>query len=320
MKKKIVFFSSIATTILATVTAISGILLTNRLMYIKPKDPTFVYERETKARRFDEVWYNECPKQELSISSPNGYTIKGIFLKPLETTNTIIICHGVTENKINSVKYARMFERLGFNMVVYDHRRHGDSGGKTTSYGYYEKFDLGAVVQEIRSIIGEDALLGIHGESMGAATTLLYAGTVNDGGNFYISDCAFSDFRELLYLIIKHTISFNFRAAVPISDLFMRLRDGYSLRSVTPKEVVQHIKKPVLFIHSIPDEFIPYEMAEDLFKLKPDPKMLLLFDKGGHAQSFNESPEQYELLVKEFLYQFVPNSGGFMDDGEEPAS
>lgn len=319
MKKKLMIVSSIATTVLATATAVSGIMLTNRLMYIKPKDPNFVYERETKARRFDEAWYNSCLKQELTISSPNNYPIKGIFLKPLKTTNTIIICHGVTENKVNSVKYVRMFERLGFNTVIFDHRRHGDSGGKTTSYGHYEKLDLEAVVQEVRAIIGEEALLGIHGESMGAATTLLYAGTVEDGADFYISDCAFSDFRELLHLIVKHSISIDFRAAVHLTDLFMRLRDGYSFSSVTPKEAVQHIQSPVLFIHSIPDELIPPEMTEELFNAKPNAKMLYLFEKGEHAQSFNENPTQYEQLVQDFLFQFVSNYRGPIEK-EEPAS
>ena len=61
------------------------------------------------------------------IDSPNGYPVKAIFLEPLKTNNFVVICHGVTENKINSVKYARLFERLGFNSVAYDHRRHGDS-------------------------------------------------------------------------------------------------------------------------------------------------------------------------------------------------
>ena len=53
------------------------------------------------------------------------------------------------------MKYARMFEHLGFNAVVYDHRRHGESEGKTTSYGHYEKLDLQKVVQAIREEIGE---------------------------------------------------------------------------------------------------------------------------------------------------------------------
>ena len=56
------------------------------------------------------------------------------------------------------MKYARLFERLGFNSVIYDHRRHGDSGGKTTSFGYYEKIDLQAIVHAVRERIGKRAL------------------------------------------------------------------------------------------------------------------------------------------------------------------
>ena len=136
MKKKFVLASGLATTAITTAV---GYLVTNKLMYIKKKDDAFIYEREQHAERFDEAWYEACPKDLLTIASPNGYSIKGIFLKPLQTSNTVIICHGVTENKINSMKYARMFEHLGFNAVVYDHRRHGESEGKTTSYGHYEK-------------------------------------------------------------------------------------------------------------------------------------------------------------------------------------
>ena len=58
-------------------------------------------------------------------------------------------------------------------------------------------------MKTVKAMIGEDAILGIHGESMGAATMLLYAGTVEDGADFYISDCAFSDFSMLLKQIAK---------------------------------------------------------------------------------------------------------------------
>lgn len=308
MKKKVMLLSGIATTLLATVTAVSGYVLSNKLMYIKKKDSDFILEREKKAQRFDEAWFNHVPKMELSISSPNGYDMKGYFFRPLPTNNTIIICHGVTENKINSTKYARMFERLGLNTVVYDHRRHGESGGKTTSYGYYEKIDLQAVVHYVRELIGEDAILGIHGESMGAATTLLYAGTVADEANFYISDCAFSDLRELLYLIVKNSISIDLRLAVHITDLFMRMRDGYWTKNILPIEAVKHIEKPVLFIHTTEDAFIPCSMTEELYEEKTGPKMLCLFEKGAHAQAFNENPVEYEKMVFEFLRRYVPST------------
>ena len=63
--------------------------------------------------------------------------------------------------------------------------------GKTTSYGYYEKHDLKSVVDWLKSRFGTNITLGIHGESMGAATLLQYAGLVEDGADFYIADCPF---------------------------------------------------------------------------------------------------------------------------------
>lgn len=303
--KKVILYSSIATTVLASATAISGVLLSNKLMYIKQKDADFIIERETKAKRFDQAWFDNCPKETLTIQSPNGYEVKGLFLKPLPTANTIIICHGVTENKINSVKYTRMFMQLGYNTVVYDHRRHGESGGKTTSYGHYEKFDLQAIVETVRKQIGPNAILGIHGESMGAATTLLYAGSVADEADFYIADSAFSDFRELLYLIVENSISIKLKPAVALADVALRMRDGYWIKNVLPLEAVKKIEKPVLFLHNVHDTFIPAWMTEALFEAKRDKKMLQLFENGDHAQGFNENAALYEQTVRQFLQTFV---------------
>lgn len=307
MKKKTLIASSIATILLAaTATTVSGILMTNRIMYIKQKDVGFVSQREKRARRYDEHWFDHCPRQELYLQSSNGYPIRGTFYQPLQTTNTVIICHGVTENKINSMKYIRMYEKLGFNTVVYDHRRHGESGGKTTSYGHYEKRDLRAVVEAVREIIGDHAVLGIHGESMGAATTLLYAGTVHDDADFYISDCSFSDFSLMIRKVIKDTISINLSLAVHLSNLMIKMRDGYSFKEVRPIDAVKKIEKPVLFIHSEPDEFIPCEMSKALYAAKTNGvSELVLFEKGAHAQSFNEAPELYAQTVESFINKNV---------------
>jgi fermentation-respiration switch protein FrsA (DUF1100 family) len=306
-RRNVLLFSSIFTTALSAATTVFGIVVSNKLMYIKKKDDRFIYDREIKAQRFDEEWYTNCRKVEMLIDSPNGYQVKGVFLQPLDTKNTVIISHGVTENKMNSIKYVRMYERLGFNTFVFDHRRHGESGGKTTSYGHYEKFDLEAVVKTVRSIIGDDAILGIHGESMGAATTLLYAGSIKDNANFYIADCAFSDFSKQVSHVIQKQIAFRTKLPVHLANIFLRLRDGYSIWTVSPKEAVAHIESPILFIHSLEDDFILPEMSKEMFEVKKGPKMLKLFDKGAHAQSFNVNPAEYEQTVNEFLNNYVWN-------------
>ncbi|MET1012879.1 MAG: alpha/beta hydrolase [Paenisporosarcina sp.] len=304
MKRRILWITSILWSILTASAAIFGFIFTNRLMYLKKKDDAFILDREITAKRFDEVWFNTVSKTEKWIDSPNGYPIKAIFLEPLETNNFVVICHGVTENKINSVKYARLFERLGFNSVVYDHRRHGDSGGKTTSFGHYEKMDLQAIVKAVHDYAGDEAIIGIHGESMGAATTILYAGTVEDHAHFYIADCAFSDFTDQLLYLMKKETPLRTRYAIKLADIFLRVRDGYSMRLVSPREAVKHIEKPVLFIHSLPDDFILPDMTKELYELKNGPKQLKLFENGAHAQSFNQNPEEYEKTVVDFLYTY----------------
>lgn len=304
MKRRVLYITGIISGITTALVTIFGIVLTNKMMFLKLKNPELIMKREILSKRFDEHWYETVCKHDMWIDSPNGYRLKAVFLKPLDTTRTVIICHGVTENKINSMKYARLFERLGFNSVVFDHRRHGDSGGKTTSFGYYEKIDLQAIVQAVRKRIGKRALLGIHGESMGAATAILYAGTYEDEANFLVADCPFSDFTEQVLHVLRRETPLRTSMVLRIGNLFLKMRDGYSSQLVSPREVVKNITIPVLFIHSMEDDFILPYMTEELYEAKIGAKMLKLFPKGAHAKSYNDNPVQYEKTVQEFLGRY----------------
>ncbi|MFZ0578781.1 MAG: alpha/beta hydrolase [Psychrobacillus psychrotolerans] len=303
MKKRVIIWTSIFTSVLTAMATFFGFFVTNRLMYMKKKENDFILNREITSKRLDEAWFNAVNKTEQWIESKNGYSLKAIFVEPLETNNYVVICHGVTENKINSLRFVRMFERLGFNSVVYDHRRHGDSGGKTTSFGFYEKIDLQSVVEAVRERAGQDAVLGIHGESMGAATTLLYAGSIIDDADFYISDCAFSDFEQQVYHIMTQSTPLRSSLAIRFANLFLKLRDGYTLNLVSPIDVIDKIEKPVLFIHSLQDDFILPKMTEELYEKKQGPKTLKMFDIGEHAKSFNENSKEYEQVVADFLQE-----------------
>ncbi|ANU10606.1 hypothetical protein BBH88_09940 [Planococcus antarcticus DSM 14505] len=303
MKKRLLWTSAIISSVLTASATTVGFIASNRLMYVKKKDEQLILERETTAKRYDEVWYVSVPKSEQWIESQNGYPIKAIFLEPHDTNRFVIICHGVTESKVNSFRFARMFERLGFNSVVYDHRRHGDSGGKTTSFGHFEKFDLKAVVEALKLHVGTDLFYGIHGESMGAATTLLYGG-MEDTAEFYISDCAYSNIYEQVLHVMKTTTPLRTTLALRLAALFMKMRDGYSITTVSPRETIKNIESPVLFIHSVHDDFVLPKMSEELYALKQGPKELKLFAEGAHAQSFNKNPDEYEETVAAFLMSY----------------
>ncbi|MFS0863457.1 alpha/beta hydrolase [Fredinandcohnia sp. 179-A 10B2 NHS] len=282
-----------------------GLFFTNIVMYIKKKTDDEIIERETREGRLNLDEVHSLDKEDITIPSKFGYDVKGWLVKGTEPHKFIIISHGVTQNKLNSIKYMKLFLNRGWNVVVYDHRRHGESGGKTTSYGHYEKFDLQSVVLWIKERYGEDSVIGIHGESMGAVTTLLYAGMVEDGANFYIVDCPFSDFEAQLRYRLKVEFKLPAPMVLPFANLFLKLRDGYSIKDVSPISVIQNIKNPVLFIHSAKDDYILPEMTKELYQLKEGPKQLLIAERGKHAYSFADNKEAYERVIDDFLQRYV---------------
>ncbi|KKI93074.1 hypothetical protein WQ54_06090 [Bacillus sp. SA1-12] len=280
---------------------IVGIFFTNKMMYIKKKTDKEIIERETMLELYNQEEFDALEKKHFSIPSRFGYLLKGSLIEPHGTNRYIILCHGVTVNRLNSVKYMNLFIQKGWNVLIYDHRRHGESGGKTTSYGHYEKFDLQSIVHWLKQEAGDSIVLGIHGESMGAVTTLLYAGMVEDGADFYIADCPFSELEAQLLYRLKAEFKIPSFLVMPIAKPFVQLRDRYSLKEVSPINSVVNINSPVLFIHSKDDDYIPSQMTQQLYDKKIGTKKLYIAEKGSHAMSYADNREDYSKVIDDFF-------------------
>ncbi|RAI82075.1 alpha/beta hydrolase [Macrococcoides caseolyticum subsp. hominis] len=288
--------------------SITGIIASNYLLNFKLRDVEVIRRREIKAKRLDEQAFKALNPIDVTIPSRNGYNLSGTVVKPYQHNYWMIFCHGVTENKITSIKYLNLFISLGFNGIIFDHRRHGQSEGNHSTYGYYEKIDLESVITFLKEQHGYDIKFGIHGESMGAATTLLYAGELANEAEFYISDCAFSNFSQLLTQIIEQKSRLGSGFLLYSMNRILRLRTHFTLNQVSPINVIHNVEQPILFIHSKPDTFIPYTHSVDLYNKKIGPKMRWYPEHGGHAASYNVNPLTYKKVVQNFLetYNLLP--------------
>ena len=149
-------------------------------------------------------WYEKALTNKYVLKSEYGYDLQMYFLKnKVETNNYIIIAHGHTYTHHGSLKYAKLMMRKGFNIVLYDQRYHGNSGGQFTSLGYYEKDDLYMIVTDTYERYGKDIFLGTYGESMGSATVVLESG-IDNRLKFVMSDCGFADFVQLNEEMLKN--------------------------------------------------------------------------------------------------------------------
>lgn len=271
-------------------------------LVIDPKtlDDIHVLNDYTQKGLIDLTSFQSLQKEEIWLESPYGYLMRGWFFPYHGATKTVILCHGITMNLYGSMKYFHIFYRRGFNVLVYDHRSHGKSGGKYTTLGYYEKYDLKAWVDWIRNRTGPHSIVGIHGESMGAAIALQYA-AMDHRIAFSIADCSFSDLYELLHFRLWEEYKLPPFPILHGANLITYLRTKAFFQDISPIRTIKEIAAPVLFIHGLEDRYIPPEMSIKMYQHKEGIKDIFLVENARHAKSFMESPEAYEKKIDLFL-------------------
>lgn len=283
-----------------------GSIVYNQVCEIKFNKSSSVSYNNFKAT-FDYERFNLLEKNDVSIESNFGYKLSGTYIRNfVPTGNTIIIVHGITGSRWESMKYADMYIDLGYNVLIYDSRYHGTSGGNNISLGYFEKYDLDNCVKWVKNQ-NPKGIIGVHGESMGAATALLQSNmNIKEKlVSFYIVDCPFSDLPELfsdkLTEEMKNHGKIVANAVVFYSSLYAWYKAGFSLYSISPKKALDGVETPIMFIHGSDDDFIPTYMSLELYIRKKGPKYLYIAPNAGHAESYLKNKVEYKDKVREFL-------------------
>ena len=289
------------TAFLLVVTLAVSYYLARKIIYpdVHPLEET--YRKEVENGYLDEADFNAWQREEVEIASIYGYTLKGFYFPHCGSQKTVIISHGITWSRFGSVKYASVFRKHGFNVLIYDLRNHGESGGKNTTFGYMEKYDLRAWVDWALDRLGALGRVGTMGESLGAAVSLQHA-AVDARVAFTIADCAFSDLAELL----KYRLRCDYRLpAFPLlhlANLWCGLLSWMTFDQVSPLREMPHIKTPVMFIHGNDDDYIPPQMSRAMYDAKTSGLRWLYIVPGAkHAKAWAADPAAYEQEVGRFL-------------------
>lgn len=262
------------------------------------------YQKEAKVLGYDYSSLEVAEKEAVNIESKYGYNLKGLFIKnPNESKNTIILVHGIGRDKEWSImKYGPLFFNFGFNIFAYDARDHGSSGGQYPTYGFYESDDLEKCIAYVKNK-KMDGVIGLHGESMGAAVSLIWAGKHdNNGVSFLIEDCGYSDLYDLYYERLSDYQFPKFVRPVILyyTSFFCKIFAGFSLSEVSPIKNIGKIKLPILFIHGNADNFVMPEMAKEMFENKNGIKELYFAPGAVHAKSINTDVNKYEAVIADF--------------------
>lgn len=265
------------------------------------------YTRYVENNLFDEALYNSASKEDITLKSFDGLNLTSTLIMNENPTNKfIVLVHGVSICYVGSLKYFDIFYRNGFNVLIVNQRRHGKSEGKYSTYGFYEKYDVNMWIEYLKSRFGNDIILGLHGESMGAGTVMETI-PLNDSIKFVIEDCGYSNFHELIGFQITHAYKNRLvrkilRPSLIFANFFIKTKAKFSMKKIVPIDIVASTSLPMMFIHGKEDYFVPWYMAVDLYKAKTKGyKELYLVEGAKHAEALEVNKILYEKKIMTFI-------------------
>lgn len=265
------------------------------------------YTRYVENNLFDEALYNSASKEDITLKSFDGLNLTSTLIMNENPTNKfIVLVHGVSICYVGSLKYFDIFYKNGFNVLIVNQRRHGKSEGKYSTYGFYEKYDVNMWIEYLKSRFGNDIILGLHGESMGAGTVMETI-PLNNSIKFVIEDCGYSNFHELVGFQITHAYKNRLvrkilRPSLIFANFFMKTKAKFSMKKIVPIDIVSSTSLPMMFIHGKEDYFVPWYMAVDLYKAKTKGyKELYLVEGAKHAEALEVNKILYEKKIMTFI-------------------
>ncbi len=280
---------------------LTGFHFARIVIYPKVTPSEEVLRKEIESGRLVEAEYTPWAREEVRIRSPFGYDLFAIYHPLGGAQRTVVLTHGITWGLAGMIPYAALFRKRGFNVLLYDIRHHGRSGGGNTSYGYYEKQDLKTVVDWVFSRLEPGGIVGTLGLSLGAATTLQHV-VIDPRITFAVSDCSFSNLTELMKTRMRADYHLPPFPLLNLTNIFVKLVAGWAFEQASPIRTIGQVETPIFFIHGQQDDYIPPQMSVDLYKAKTRGlRKLYLAPNAGHALSLATNPIEYDQQLEEFL-------------------
>jgi len=236
--------------------------------------------------------------QSVEFPSASGATIHGWLVAGQPGKGAVILMHGIHANRLSLVDRAEFLSRAGFSILLFDFQGHGESLGKTITFGFLESRDATAAVNFVREKFpGEKiAVLGI---SMGAAAALLAQPPLPVEA-MVLEEC-YPTIYHATEDRMKERFGFLGRLATPLLLCQLKPRLGISLDDLKPIESARNVSAPKFFIAGSADKLTTEQEAKDLFAAAAGPKQFWLLDGAAHEDLRAFAGGEYDRRVLAFL-------------------
>src|SRR5216683_7616557 len=103
--------------------------------------------------------FTGATRDDFDVRAPDGALLRGWKVRPKNPNgNWVLLFHGVADNRVGIIGQSEFLLRAGYSVVMMDARAHGASVGPIATYGWLERNDTRAIIDElVRSEVGRYA-------------------------------------------------------------------------------------------------------------------------------------------------------------------
>ena len=222
----------------------------------------------------DKVQFNY---KEILIEVDQDIKLKSWLIeKDLKKYKTLVFFHGNAGNLFNRVHKLNELHKLDINILIISWRGFSGNSGNPTEKNLYQ--DAQKSIEWLNSKGIESKKIILYGESLGTGVAVELAQK-----NIFNSIILESPFTSMVKTA---------KIYYPYLPVNLLLKDKYD--SINK---IHKITKPILIMHGMKDDLVPYIMSVELFNKANEPKYSFFPKNDNHMMDFND-----ELLNKIRLF------------------
>ncbi|WP_338985262.1 alpha/beta hydrolase [Spiroplasma endosymbiont of Diplazon laetatorius] len=257
--------------------------------------------------------------ESVDFLSRDGIRLAGLVYEPNKDSNKwVIASHWFAGHKTLALHHAKIFSKMGYNILVYDFRGHGHSQDDTTTMGGKEHMDLMGAVDWLKENRTIDQL-AFMGTSMGAFVSnycsMYYKEELKQlNFKFVISDVTYGSVFSLFMHVRNIYLGFlpKKRTKKFINKVIERQNkheDSINLHEVSIFHLLREQGNkdlfPTLFLHSTDDKVTsPADTFELLIRRKFEEDEHLVFNFSMHTQAMRYHFKTFNYKIAEFINRY----------------
>lgn len=238
--------------------------------------------------------------EDINFETEDDIVLRGWWIDR-KSQKTVIVLHGYTASKWYEVymkPLLKILKEFEYNILYFDFRAHGESGGERTTLGKKEYLDLEAALDWLKEENKNRCQkIGVIGYSMGAMIAL--KGLALDDR----IDCAISD-SPPIDLDATSARSLNYFAGLPSFLYHLAKPLALLIFDINTENMVDFapkIKKPLLLVVGENDPIVEVAVIERFYGKCDEYFVEKCVTEAEHVRSLMRYPKEYKERISTFL-------------------